>query len=89
MASSKMNAAKVRPKALGDEDLGVGDLPQKIIRDAHLARGADQQVGVGHVRRVEMAVNVFFADAVGGDVLELCISAARARKASTISERAP
>ena len=30
-----------------------------------------EQVGVGHVRRVEMAVNVFFGDAVGADVLEL------------------
>ena len=60
----QMDAAEVGPEALGDEDLGVGDLPQKIVGDAHLARGADEQIGVGHVRRVEMAVDVFFGDAV-------------------------
>ena len=45
--------AEVGPEAVGDEDLGVGDLPEQEVRDALLARGADDEVGVGHVRGVE------------------------------------
>src|ERR1700728_3626474 len=54
----QVNAAEVGPVALGDEDFGVGDLPEQEVGDAQLARGTDQQVGIGHVRGVEMAVDV-------------------------------
>ncbi len=49
----KMEATKVGPQALRDEDLGVGDLPQKKVGDALLAGGANDQVGIGHVSRVK------------------------------------
>src|SRR5208282_6259891 len=49
-----VDAAKVRPEPVSDEDLRVGDLPQQEVRDAHLTRRADQQIRVRHVRRVQM-----------------------------------
>ena len=48
-------AAEVGPEGRGHPDLGVGDLPEQEVRDPQLARGADQQVGVGLARRVEVA----------------------------------
>jgi len=51
----KMEAVEVWPEAVGDEDLGVGDLPEEEVRDALFAGGADDQVWVGHVRSVEGA----------------------------------
>jgi hypothetical protein len=35
-------AVKVGPECFGDENFGVGDLPEQKIADAHLATGADQ-----------------------------------------------
>src|SRR5207244_9298148 len=38
---------KLRPAFFRDPQLGVGDLPEQEVADAHLAGGADEQVGVG------------------------------------------
>ena len=65
----EMDAAEVGPEALGDEDFGVSDLPEQVIREAHLARSADEQIGIGHMRGVEMAVDVIFRDALRALVL--------------------
>lgn len=51
----QVKAVEVGPEAVGDEDLGVGDLPEEEVGDALLAGGADDEVGVGHVRGVEGA----------------------------------
>jgi hypothetical protein len=59
----QVDAAEVGPEAVGDEDLRVGDLPQQEVRDALLARGADDQVGVGHVPRVEVVGDVVLVEA--------------------------
>ena len=48
-----MEAAEVGPEAIGDEDLGVGDLPQEEVGDALFARGANDEIGVGHTAGVE------------------------------------
>ncbi len=53
----EMDAAEVRPETVCDEDLGVGDLPEEEVGDALLAGGADDEIGVGHVRGVEGARN--------------------------------
>src|SRR6266852_237336 len=50
-----MEAVEVGPETVGDEDLGVGDLPEEEVGDALLAGGADDEVRVGHVARVELA----------------------------------
>src|ERR1044072_4083721 len=44
----KAGFGAVRPEDIANVKLGVADLPEEIIADAHLAGGADEQVGVGH-----------------------------------------
>src|SRR5690242_4630047 len=44
---------EVRPQHVGEMQLGVGGLPQQVVRDPLLARGPDQQIGVVHLRRVQ------------------------------------
>src|SRR5262249_57969280 len=46
--------AEVGPQRLRDVHLGVGELPEEEVADAHLAAGADQQVGVGHTLGARM-----------------------------------
>ena len=47
-------AAKVGPERRRDPELGVRDLPEQEIADPHLARGADQEVGIAHPVGVEI-----------------------------------
>ena len=60
----EVDAAEVGPEAIGDEDLGVGDLPEEEVGDALLAGGADDEVGVRHVRGVEGAGDVGLVEGV-------------------------
>ena len=62
----EMEAVEVGPEAVGDEDLGVGDLPEEEVGDALLAGGADDEVGVGHVRGVEGAGDGGLVEGVEG-----------------------
>src|SRR5687768_359960 len=41
---------EIRPLALEEDELGIGALPEQEVRDALLAAGADQQIGIRHVR---------------------------------------
>src|SRR5687768_10190109 len=41
--------AEVRPEGLREVELGVGELPEEEVRDALLAAGADEEVGLGRV----------------------------------------
>src|ERR1051325_4201743 len=50
----EMPTAKIGPQHLRHVDLGIRDLPQKKVRDAQLAAGADQKVGVAGAGGVEM-----------------------------------
>ena len=47
-------ARKIRPQSFGDVNFGVGDLPEKKIADAHFAAGANQKIGIGQARGVQM-----------------------------------
>src|SRR5262245_8383359 len=44
--AEQLRLAEVRPQGLGHVQLGVGDLPQEEVGDAHFAAGADEQVGI-------------------------------------------
>src|SRR4029077_5420739 len=44
----EIGGAEIRPQDRRDPELGIGDLPQQEVRDAHLAAGADQQIRVRH-----------------------------------------
>src|SRR5260221_10478507 len=50
----QVTAAEVGPENLGDVNFCVGDLPEEEIRDAQLAAGADEQVGVDDPGGVEV-----------------------------------
>src|SRR5262245_22595864 len=50
----KFRFAEIRPQRVGDVQLAVGDLPEKEVGDAHLAAGADEQVGIGKAGGAEM-----------------------------------
>ena len=78
-------AAEVGPQRVGDPDLGVGDLPEQEVADAHLAAGADQQIGIGLAGRVEKLAEPL--PRRGRRARSRSASARRA--ASTISARPP
>src|SRR5262245_26860298 len=48
-----MLLAEVGPERVGHPDLGVGDLPEQEVADAHLAARPDQQIGIGLAGGVE------------------------------------
>ena len=50
----KRCAVEVGPIGRNEHELAVGGLPQQEIRQPLLAAGADDQVGIGQVRRIEM-----------------------------------
>src|SRR5688572_5777250 len=54
-AFEEVPAPEVGPQVIGDPDLGVGDLPEQKVTDAHLAARPDQQIGIGLARGVEEA----------------------------------
>src|SRR5271163_135517 len=60
----QMHPAEVGPEAVGDKDLGVGDLPEQEVRDALLAAGADDQIGIGHACGVEPLAYVTLLEAL-------------------------
>src|SRR6201997_5329524 len=55
-------AIEIGPESFGDEDFGVGNLPEEEIADAHFAGGSDEEIGVGEIGGVEMAGEIFFGD---------------------------
>src|SRR4051794_32050129 len=52
-------AREVRPQLVAEHELRVGDLPEQVVRDAQLAARADQEVGIVHVGRVQVAAELF------------------------------
>src|SRR5438270_1051132 len=46
-------AREVGPQRVGEEELAVGQLPEQEVGDPVLPRGADDEVGVGHLGVVE------------------------------------
>src|SRR6266404_3215137 len=61
----KLRLAKIRPERRRDEQLGVRNLPEQEIADAHLAAGAYQQVRIREASSVKVLGEYLFGD-VGG-----------------------
>ena len=55
------------PRGVGDDEFGVGGLPDKEIAPAHLAGGADHEVRLGVLGVVEVLGDSVFRDRFGGD----------------------
>src|SRR5215472_1749895 len=62
--AEKLRFAEVRPQGVGHVELGIGDLPEEEVRDAHLAAGADEQVRIGKARGAEVGGHGRLVDGV-------------------------
>jgi hypothetical protein len=60
-----LGGAEVGPQAVGEEQLRVGRLPEQEVADAHLAAGADEQVGVGREAQRHVARQPGLVDLLG------------------------
>src|SRR5262245_30477563 len=60
-------AAEIGPERFRDPDFGVRDLPEQEVAHAHLAARADEQVGIGLVRRIEELAEALLVEIVRGD----------------------
>ena len=56
---------EVGPERVGDEDFGVGDLPEQEVGDAVFAGGADEQIGIGDAGGVETGLELGLVDGIG------------------------
>src|SRR5690348_1882585 len=54
-AGLQRGAVEIRPELVAEDELGVGALPEQVVGEALLAAGADQEIGVVHLRCVEQA----------------------------------
>src|SRR5215213_10305071 len=54
-------AREVGPELVAEHELRVGQLPEQVVRDPQLAARSDQEVGVVHVRCVEVAAELILA----------------------------
>src|SRR5262245_25617731 len=61
----QMAPPEIGPERLGDPDLGIGDLPEEEVADAHLTARPDEQVGVRLARRVEKLAEAALVEVVG------------------------
>src|SRR5712691_12094581 len=58
----ELATSEVRPQPVEEDELGVGKLPEQEVRDAQLARGADQQVWVRQLGRIEVGAQGVLVD---------------------------
>src|SRR6516162_9159111 len=58
-------AGEVGPQLLAEHELGVGRLPQQVVRKPLLSAGADDQVRVVHLGRVQAAAELLLGAAHG------------------------
>ena len=51
--SPELALSEVGPEGVDEDELGVGELPEEEVRDAELAGRPDEEIGLGHLGRVE------------------------------------
>src|SRR5215475_2709968 len=75
-ALEQMHSAEVRPQCRSYVNLGVRQLPQEKVTQAHLAAGAHDQVRIGQVLGVKMTSDRFFVDLqmVESAIARRCVS---------------
>ena len=78
----QIRAIEVRPQPVGEDELGIGALPEQEIAQAKLAAGADQKIGVGNVGGQKLAVERGLVEAT-----EFALTCLRATPAETPDPR--
>src|SRR6187399_1550519 len=63
----QVTTPEVRPERFGHIDLGVGNLPEEVVADAHFTAGADQQIRIRLSCGVEKTGETLFVEIVGAD----------------------
>ena len=53
---------KVGPVEIAEVELRIGELPEEVVADPTLPTGADQKIGIGKVRQIEMSGDVAVGD---------------------------
>ena len=61
----KVLGAEIRPRTIGEVELGVGGLPEQEVRQATLAAGADDEIDRGCVEGVEFIGEEIFINRCG------------------------
>ena len=56
---------EIGPKGGGDVEFAIGDLPEIKIAHAHLPAGANQQIRIRHLRRIQLRGDRPLVDRVG------------------------
>lgn|SRR3989338_6071468 len=57
---------KIRPVGIDEKKLTVGSLPQKEIREALFAAGADDEIRIGHISSPQVFLERLFGDLLTG-----------------------
>src|SRR3954449_10487330 len=52
--STQVALVEVRPELVHEDKFRIRELPEQEVRDAQLAARADQQIGIGQLRRIEV-----------------------------------
>src|SRR5919201_5294484 len=60
-------AAEVGPELVHEHELGIRELPQEKVRDPQLPGGADEQIGVRHLRLVQQRGEALLVEPVRSD----------------------
>src|SRR5207247_106926 len=74
--------AEVGPQGVGHVHLGVRELPEEEVAEAHLAAGADQEVGIRDAVRAEVS-----GERAGGDLLRAEVAAPHAPRSGPATSR--
>ena len=77
----ELGFGEVGPEDVGEVVFAVGRFPEEEVRRAQLTRGADDEIGIGHVRRIEIVAERLFGERLA--------EVKRKIAASTISARPP
>src|SRR6266540_325647 len=64
----QLQRPEIGPQGGRDPQLGIGDLPEQEVRDAHLPAGADEEIGIGNSHGVERVTDVVLGDVLGGEL---------------------
>src|SRR5207237_1087131 len=83
---AQLPLAEVRPERVDEDELRIGELPEQEVRDPQLAGGADQQIRIRELGRVQVRGDRVLVDPARVDPGRDQFSV---ENAYTVSERTP
>src|SRR5688572_18570152 len=80
-------SVEIRPQRLGEIELGISELPEEEVRDALLAPGADEQIGLGRIAHREVWRERRFVDRGASAIREHAVHRLQDVPASAVVRR--